>query len=170
MAARLRALPGQPKRCCRTAACGDYWNNGMSMRWIVRLRGVVTTALFAAAAAHAQYAGQTGTSLIHVTGYVIHATVSPTDQMLTAQAQVTFTPAADLPTASFVLHDALHITKVVDANGNAVNGQRGPYDTLLLTPATPLVKGQSYTWTFSYAGKLDGSQGGPVPGLTLAKI
>ncbi len=125
--------------------------------------------MLAASALHAQYAAQSGTPLVDVTGYVIDATVTPAAHTLAATAQVTFTPTEDLPTASFVLHDALHIQKVVDANGNAINGERGPNDTLLLTPATPLVKGQSYNWTFTYAGKLDGN-GGPVPGLTLAKI
>jgi aminopeptidase N len=128
-------------------------------------------ALLAATAAHAQYAAQTGTPLIHVTGYVIDATVQPAQHTLAATAQVTFTPTADLPTASFVLHDALHISKAVDASGNAINGERGANDTVLLTPSAPLVKGQSYTWTFTYAGRLDGNgASGPVPGLTLAKI
>ncbi|ACO34040.1 tetratricopeptide repeat protein [Acidobacterium capsulatum] len=127
--------------------------------------------LLAATSARAQYAAQSGTPLVDVTGYVIDATVQPARHSLAATAQVTFTPTADLPTASFVLHDALRVQKVADASGNAIPGERGPNDTLLLTPATPLVKGQSYTWTFTYAGQLDGSAtSGPVPGLTLAKI
>jgi aminopeptidase N len=131
--------------------------------------------MLASTAARAQYAAQSGTPLINVTGYVIDATVQPAQHTLTATAQVTFTPTADLPTASFVLHDALHVHKVVDASGHAIHGERGPHDTLLLTPSTPLVKGHRYTWTFTYAGQLDGSatsgsESGPVPGLTLAKI
>lgn len=108
-------------------------------------------------------------SLIDVTHYEITATVTPAQHLLTATATVTFTPTEALPTVSFVLNDALSVTRVVDASGTAIAGERGPNDTLLLTPATPLVAGQSYTWSFTYAGALDG-RGGPVPGLTLAKI
>jgi tetratricopeptide (TPR) repeat protein len=107
---------------------------------------------------------------IHITAYNIQANVAPQAHTLSATAQVTFTANQDLQTASFLLHGRLNITKIVDAQGNTLNGVRGAYDTLLITPSAPLVQGQTYTWTFTYSGNLNGGNGGPVPGLTLADI
>jgi tetratricopeptide (TPR) repeat protein len=107
---------------------------------------------------------------IDITAYNIQATVTPQTHTLSATAQVTFTANQDLQTAGFLLHGRLSITKIVDSKGNALNGVRGANDALLITPSTPLAKDQTYTWTFTYSGNLNGGNGGPVPGLTLADI
>lgn len=107
---------------------------------------------------------------LDVTAYNIDAEIQPKDHTLTATAQVTFTALEDLPSAIFNLHGALRVDKVADANGTSLNGERGPNATLVVTPASPLTKGQTYTWTFHYSGLLENGEGGPVEGLKLASV
>jgi len=107
---------------------------------------------------------------INITGYNINLELRPADHSLDATTQVTFTPMADLPSAIFDLHGALLVDKVTDAKGGALNGERGAGATLVVTPPTPLVKGQPVTWTFHYSGKLESDAGGPVEGLKLAYV
>ena len=107
---------------------------------------------------------------LNITAYTIDATIQPKDHTLDATAQVTFTPLEDLPTITFDLHGALKVDKVTDASGAALNGERGPNATLVVTPATPVPKGQSATWTFHYSGQLENGEGGPVEGLKLAYV
>ncbi len=95
---------------------------------------------------------------------------SPKTTSLDATTQVTFTPLADLPTAIFDLHGALRVDKVTDASGATLNGERGQDATLVVTPQTPLAKGQPQTWTFHYSGMLENGDGGPVEGLKLAYV
>ncbi|MGC2163535.1 MAG: M1 family aminopeptidase [Silvibacterium sp.] len=107
---------------------------------------------------------------LNVTGYTIDATLNPKDHTLTAVAAVTFTALQGVPTAEFQLHGALKVDTVTDDSGTALNGQRGPDATILVTPTAPLTVGQSYTWTFKYSGTLEADSGGPVPGLKLAYV
>jgi aminopeptidase N len=107
---------------------------------------------------------------LNITTYTIDADIRPKDHTLDATARVTFTPLEDLPTAVFELHGALTVDKVTDASGAALNGTKGPNATLVVTPPTPLVKGQPLTWTFHYAGQLENGEGGPVEGLKLAYV
>ena len=105
-----------------------------------------------------------------VTGYVIDAQVNPATHTLTARAKVTFTANQASDAAVFELHGALQVTQVLDGSGAALNGERGANATVRVTPPQPLIAGQSYTWTFSYAGALTSADGGPVEGLKLASI
>jgi aminopeptidase N len=107
---------------------------------------------------------------LNITAYNINVAIHPADHSLDATTQVTFTPLADLPSAIFDLHGALLVDKVTDGSGAILNGSRGPGATLIVTPSTPLAKGQSMTWTFHYAGKLESDAGGPVEGLKLAYV
>ncbi|HLJ77014.1 MAG TPA: hypothetical protein VKT75_06360, partial [Acidobacteriaceae bacterium] len=107
---------------------------------------------------------------LNITAYTIDATIQPKDHTLDATAQVTFTPLEDLPTVTFDLHGALKVDKVTDAGGATLNGERGPNATLVVTPASPLPKGQQATWTFHYSGQLESGEGGPVEGLKLAYV
>ncbi|MGA7884702.1 MAG: M1 family aminopeptidase [Acidobacteriaceae bacterium] len=117
-------------------------------------------------------AAQTGPAIqtLNVTAYTIDAQIQPKDHSLTATAQVTFTSLNDQPTAVFNLHGALNVSQVTDGSGAALNGVRGPNATLVVTPAAPLQKDQTYTWTFHYAGNLENADAGPVPGLQLAYV
>ena len=107
---------------------------------------------------------------INITGYVIDAQVNPATHLLTAQAKVTFIANQAQDAAVFDLHGALQVKQVLDASGQSLNGERGANASVRVTPAQPLVAGQTYTWTFSYAGALTGAEGGPVEGLKLASI
>jgi aminopeptidase N len=107
---------------------------------------------------------------LDITAYKIDAEIRPKEHTLEATAQVTFTPLQDLPTAIFEFHGALQVDKVTDPSGAPLNGTKGPDATLVVTPQTPLVKGQPLTWTFHYSGQLEEGQGGPVEGLKLAYI
>jgi tetratricopeptide (TPR) repeat protein len=107
---------------------------------------------------------------IDITGYTIDATLSPKDHSLRAIATVTFTAQQPVPEAEFQLHGALKVDSVTDASGTTLNGERGPNDSVLITPSAPLTMGQSYTWTFHYSGALESDAGGPVPGLKLAYV
>ncbi|HVW79144.1 MAG TPA: M1 family aminopeptidase [Alloacidobacterium sp.] len=107
---------------------------------------------------------------IDVTGYTIDARLSPSDHKLSATAQVTFTALNDTDTAIFELHGALKVEKVADTSGKQLSGERGPNATVIVTPSAPLVKGQQYTYVFTYDGVLSGDTGSPVEGLKLAQV
>jgi tetratricopeptide (TPR) repeat protein len=107
---------------------------------------------------------------ISVTGYTINAQLSPADHKLSATAQVTFTALDNTDTAIFELHGALKVEKVTTTANLPLSGERGPNATVIVTPTTPLVKGQQYTYVFTYDGVLDGDAGSPVEGLKLAQI
>ncbi|MFZ0274027.1 MAG: M1 family aminopeptidase [Acidobacteriaceae bacterium] len=139
-----------------------------SSRLAVFCAAIVSAALLPALPALAQNAPPRQT--LDITAYKINLELHPSDHSLDATTQVTFTPLADVPSAMFDLHGALLVDKVTDAKGGTLNGERGAGATLVVTPTTPLVKGQSVTWTFHYAGKLDSDAGGPVEGLKLAYV
>jgi len=133
------------------------------------LAAFLTAALFSALPCAAQTAP--GVQTLNVTAYTIDAQIQPKDHTLTATAQVSFTALDDQPTAVFNLHGALQVSQVTDASGAALNGVRGPNATLVVTPAAPLQKDQTYTWTFHYSGNLENAaDAGPVPGLQLAYV
>src|ERR1700751_4864578 len=107
---------------------------------------------------------------ISVTGYTINAQLSPAEHKLSATAQVTFTALDNTDTAIFELHGALRVEKVTTTSNLPLTGERGPNATVIVTPTTPLVKGQQYTYIFTYDGMLDGDAGSPVEGLKLAQV
>jgi aminopeptidase N len=122
--------------------------------------------LFSAAATLSAQQKQT----ISVTGYTINAQLSPADHKLSATAQVTFTALDNTDTAIFELHGALKVEKVTTTANLPLSGERGPNATVIVTPTAPLVKGQQYTYVFTYDGMLDGDAGSPVEGLKLAQV
>src|SRR5277367_2043159 len=107
---------------------------------------------------------------IDITGYTINAQLSPADHKLAATAQVTFTALDNTDTAIFELHGALKVEKVTTTANLPLTGERGPNATVIVTPTTPLVKGQQYTYIFTYDGMLEGDAGSPVEGLKLAYV
>jgi hypothetical protein len=108
--------------------------------------------------------------LVEISGYTIDAQLSPADHKLSATASVTFTVLDNSDNAIFELHGALKVEKVTDTTGKALTGERGPNATVIVTPASPLVKGQQYTWVFTYDGALQDETGSPVEGLKLAYV
>jgi hypothetical protein len=108
---------------------------------------------------------------LQITGYVITADLDPAAHHLTATAAVTFTALEDLTAPIFELNNGLQITKVTDAANKPLNSERlATNSTVRFTLATPLPKGTTTTYTFEYAGTLEGSDTSPVSGIKLASI
>ena len=108
---------------------------------------------------------------LDITGYVIHAELDPATHHLTATAAVTFTALEDLTTPTFELNNGLKITKVTDAKNAPLDSERlAANSTVRFNLATPLPKGTTATYTFQYAGTLEGSDTSPVSGIKFASI
>lgn len=108
---------------------------------------------------------------IQVTGYVINADLDPAGNKLSASAVVTFTALDDISTVTFELNNGLQIEHLTDAARKPLDTQRlSTNSTVRVTPAAPLSKGSSSTWTFTYAGTLTGSDTSPVEGIKLAAV
>ena len=109
--------------------------------------------------------------LLNITGTVINADLDPSTGKLTATADVTFTALEDLTSASFELNNGLNITSLTGNSGAALNSERLASNfTVRVTLPTPLAKGSSNTFHFTYSGTLTGSDTSPVDGIKLAAI
>src|SRR6185312_7874993 len=108
---------------------------------------------------------------LKVEDYQIDAEILPKSHHLTAPAKVKFTALEDVNFASFELHNALHPSKVIDANGKTLSAERVTQDNAVRVtfPAT-LNKGTTTTLTFDYEGSLANADDSPVEGLKLAYI
>ena len=108
---------------------------------------------------------------LRVDDYQIDAELNPHTHKITARAKVKFTALEDLNVATFELHNALRVTKVIDAAGKPLSAERVTQDsTVRVALATPLAKDTSTTLTFEYEGMLDSADDSPVQGLKLAYI
>jgi hypothetical protein len=137
---------------------------------ILRVAVPVLGLLVMALAAPAQE--QQRRARIDVQDYTIDAEISPNTQTLTAKAAVHFTAVDDgISSASFELNNALNVSKVEDADGRPIQASRNQQDfSVRLTFQPPLPKGQNYTATFYYDGKLTGAEESPVFGIKFAAI
>ena len=108
---------------------------------------------------------------LRVDDYKIDAELNPHAHQITARAKVTFTALEDLNSVSFELHNALRVTKVVDANNKPLQAERIAQNSTVRVelPAT-LPKDASTSLTFEYSGELDSADESPVQGLKLANI
>ena len=111
-------------------------------------------------------------SRIDVESYTIDAHVNPDSQTLSARAAVRFIPLDDqLATATFELNNSLNITKIVDDKGQTIQGTRNQQDnSVRLSFPSPLPKGQPAAVTFTYDGRLTGTEESPVYGIKFAAI
>ena len=108
---------------------------------------------------------------LRVDNYQIDAELSPHTHNITAHAKVRFTALENLTVASFELHNALRVTKVVDDKGKPLNAERVTADSTVRVPLpNGLPKDSSTSLTFDYEGQLDSADDSPVPGLKLASI
>ena len=109
---------------------------------------------------------------LRVDDYQIDAELTPHLHKITARAVVRFTALEeDLNIATFELHNALRVTKVLDAAGKPLSAERVTQDsTVRVQLATPLAKDTSTSLTFEYEGVLDSADESPVQGLKLAYI
>jgi tetratricopeptide (TPR) repeat protein len=109
---------------------------------------------------------------LDVDHYTIEAEVNPRTQALTANVQVQFVPLEDkLTSASFELNNAFNVSRVVDGRGREIPSSRSPQDyTVRLSFPEPLPKGKTVSVTFTYDGRLTGSEESPVFGIKFAAI
>ncbi|MBS1815995.1 MAG: peptidase M1 [Acidobacteria bacterium] len=108
---------------------------------------------------------------LQITNVKIDADIEPSAARLTATAQVTFTALEDLQVAVFELNNGLRITSITDATGAALQSDRNPStSTVNVGLPSPIAKGTSTTFTFSYTGSLNGADTSPVEGIKLAAI
>ncbi len=108
---------------------------------------------------------------LDVQNYVIDAEINPRTQSLSAIVQVHFTPIDDLNYASFELNNALNLTRVVDDAGRQIPASRSQQDfSVRLNFPAPLPKGKPATVTFTYDGRLTGTEDSPVYGVKFASI
>src|SRR5258708_8702234 len=103
--------------------------------------------------------------------YVIDAEIVPRTHHLTARVRVRFIALDDVNFASFELHNALHVSRVVDGNGRTLPAERVSQDNAIRVsfPAA-IPKGTVTTLTFEYEGSLANADDSPVEGLKLAYI
>jgi aminopeptidase N len=111
-------------------------------------------------------------SRIHVDHYNIDAEINPRTQTLAATVQMRVTPIDDnIATASFELNNALSVSRVVDDSGRQIPASRSAQDfSVRLSFPTPLTKGKPATLTFTYDGRLTGTEDSPVYGIKFAAI
>ncbi len=139
---------------------------GIALR-LIAASVAISTALFVASPLFAQRPERPG---LDITGYVIDAELDTTTHHITAKTVVTFTAPPNLEVVNFGFHPALKITKITDAAGKLLDGERTADGSVRVTAGTPFVADQPVKWTFEYEGVLTGSEDGPVEGLKLAAI
>ena len=108
---------------------------------------------------------------LRVDDYQIEAELTPHIHQISARAKVKFTALQDLSVATFELHNALRVNKVLDANNQPLSAERVTQDSTIRVPLpSGLSKDASTTLTFEYEGQLETVDDSPVPGLKLAYV
>src|SRR3981081_615924 len=108
---------------------------------------------------------------LRVDDYKIEAELTPHVHQISARVKGKFTALQDLAVATFELHNALRVTKVLDANNQPLSAERVTQDPPIGVPLpSGLSKDTSTTLTFEYEGQLETVDESPVPGLKLAYV
>ena len=108
---------------------------------------------------------------LRVDDYRIEVELTPHVHQISARVKVKFTALQDLSVATFELHNALRVTKVLDANNQPLSAERVTQDSTVRVPLpSGLAKDASTTLTFEYEGQLETVDESPVPGLKLAYV
>lgn len=120
----------------------------------------------------AQSSDQLHRSRIDVDHYAIDAEINQHTQSLTARVVVRLTALDDnIRDAAFELNNALNVSKVVDDGGKQISANRSQSDsTVRLSFPDALPKGKPVTLTFTYEGRLSGTEDSPVYGIKFAAI
>lgn len=107
---------------------------------------------------------------IDVQHYDIHADLDPATGHMSATAVVTFTTLDDLTAVVFGLNNGLQLTALTDRSKTPLTPERNAADsTVTISLPTPVTKGTTLTWTFTYAGAPTTATS-PVDGITFAHI
>ena len=142
---------------------------GMAKGALRRTRTLVGCVVFCLALALTAQAAEK--PRIRVEDYAISAELIPFAHKLSAHARVKFTALDDISVATFELHNALRVTRVVDASGRTLSAERVTQDsTVRVALPDGLSKGATSTLTFDYEGILQSADESPVEGLKLAYI
>jgi hypothetical protein len=106
------------------------------------------------------------------THYDVTATLTPSQQMLTAHATVDFVATDSSSTVLVELHPNLHVTAVTNAAGKPQTFQRMDAHSLQLRVDLDIAvgSGQKITLNFDYTGPLSNEENSPAPGVRLASI
>ncbi|MGA3026114.1 MAG: M1 family aminopeptidase [Bryobacteraceae bacterium] len=136
-----------------------------------KLQFLTFVALLAAVLARGQER-QAGAGRIDIDHYKIDAEINPRTQSIAATVEAHFSPVDNnVTTVAFELNNALNVTRVVDDAGRQIPASRSQQDfTLRLTFPEPLIKGKASTVTFTYDGRLAGTEDSPVYGIRFAAI
>ena len=105
--------------------------------------------------------------------YDVRATVSPAEQMLSAQATVEFESRGPAISIECELHPNLRVSSVTDASGKPLDFERDSNNPLVVRVTLPatIPAGQRVKLTFQYAGQLPNEQSAsPVPGVRAAWV
>ncbi|MCU1312223.1 MAG: peptidase rane alanine aminopeptidase [Candidatus Angelobacter sp.] len=103
--------------------------------------------------------------------YLIDAELFPATHKLVAHAKVKVTAIDDISVAVFELHNGLRPTKITNAAGQTLSGERVTQDSTLRIPLPAgLPKGTSTILNFDYEGTLSSADESPVEGLKLAYV
>ncbi|MGI9074162.1 MAG: M1 family aminopeptidase [Bryobacteraceae bacterium] len=115
--------------------------------------------------------GQDKHPRIEVQHYTIDADVNPRTQSIVATAKLNFTPLEDANEAVFELNNALTVSKTADRAGQPLQTVRNPQDfTIKVSFPGMLHKNQASEISFTYDGKLTGSEDSPVSGIKFAAL
>jgi len=138
----------------------------------MRVRFIPVAVLLAAGLSGALFAQEDRRSRIDVESYVIDAQINPEAQSLAARATVRFTPLDDaVSSATFELNNSLNIAKITDAAGASLTGTRNQQEhSVRVSFPQPLEKGRAVSLTFTYDGRLGGSEESPIYGIKFASI
>ncbi|HLJ48681.1 MAG TPA: M1 family aminopeptidase [Bryobacteraceae bacterium] len=134
--------------------------------WMVCCAGVIALASAASGAAE----DRSPRSRINVDHYNIDADVNPRTQAVSATVQIRFVPQDDITTAVFDLNNALNVTRVVDDGGRQIPASRAQDLGIRLNFPTALPKGKPTSVTFTYDGRITGTEDSPVYGIKFAAI
>lgn len=137
-----------------------------------RLTLLAVPVLLLLAAGPASFAQDRRQGRVRVEHYQIDAEINPRTQTIAANVQARVIPLEDnQSSAVFELHNALNMTRVVDAEGRQIGVSRSQEDfsaRLSFPYAAP--KGKPLNLTFTYDGRLTGQEDSPVYGIKFASI
>ena len=134
------------------------------------MRGFKWTLLFVVLAASA-WAQDRHPQNIQVQKYTIDANINPRTQSITATAKIDFTSLDTTSEATFELNNALAISNAIDAQGHALEASRDSQDSnIKVELPAPIQKSQTGEICLTYAGKLTGTEDGPISGIKFAAL
>jgi len=130
--------------------------HGKIKRACRRTTRLLLAALTVAAAAPAVLQAQPDRSPFRVIRYDLDVELAPGLHQLTARARLTVSPERSVTSLTFFLNKNCRVEQALDAAGKPVNFERLPQsDTLTVTPAQPLLEGDSPMFSLVYVCGFD---------------